>query len=293
MIAWRGPLACLACAVLLLMAGAAAAQARFSFAVLSGPGTDQSDEAAMARTLDQIEAAKVGVILHTGNFKGRTEVCSDALYEQRRSLLDAVAVPLVFVPGTADWLDCEGTASGGYEAVERLARLREMFFDTDHALGRERLRLARQSELARFRGYPENVRWQIGRVLFVGLNLPGANNNYRAAAGRNAEFDDRLIASKLWLERAFHAAAREKAAGLVILVHADPHFEGQGQASPPRRAARRLCRAARLVAQPESRFRWPGAAGACGKRDPAPRPAPAHRARRAGRQFQPARGTGG
>jgi len=220
---WWLPGWLLAWAVWLGVAAAPArAQTRFEFAAIGGLPAGSSDERDLVRELSALDQSAAAFIVHLGGFKTPAEPCADALYAQRRALLDAAARPLIAVPGTADWLDCDGQ---GHDPAERLGRLRELFFGDDSSLGQERLRLSRESELARFRGYPENVRWRVGQVMFVGLNLPGRNNDFRSAAGRNAEFDDRLQANKLWLERAFQQARRERLAALVIALHGDPRFE--------------------------------------------------------------------
>ncbi len=205
--------------------GRALTPARFSFVFVGDLPADVADEKAALHLLETFDTGDARFILHSGNVKGRNELCSDALYEQRKALLATSRKALVLVPGNSDWLDCDSAAAGGFDALERLTRLRELFFDGDAALGQERLAVTRQSEMAKYRAYPENVRWITGPVMFVGLNLPGRNNNFRIDAGRNAEFDDRAIASRAWLERAFQAAQRARLAGLVILVNADPQFE--------------------------------------------------------------------
>ena len=82
----------------------------------------------------------------------------------------------------------------------------------------------RQSATPRFRRYRENLRWQAGHVLFVAVNLPDNNNNYRIAAGRNGEFEERLVANRQWLERAFRIAIERRLTGIVIFVDAAPRF---------------------------------------------------------------------
>jgi hypothetical protein len=54
------------------------------------------------------------------------------------------------------------------------------------------------------------------------LNLPAPNNNFRLGGGRNGEFEDRLVANRAWLERAFSYAEVQHLAAIVVLCQADP-----------------------------------------------------------------------
>ncbi len=62
--------------------------------------------------------------------------------------------------------------AGGYDPVERLDFVRQLFFPDAHSLGQSPLTLARESDVARFRTYREIVRWQDQGVAFIGLNVP-------------------------------------------------------------------------------------------------------------------------
>ena len=107
---------------------------------------------------------------------------------------------------------------------ERLLRLRELFYTDDNTLGQRAMTIMRQSDQAKFRSYRENTRWETDGVLFVTLNVPGDNNNYKTAGGRNGEYEDRLEANRQWLARAFAVAHQRKMAGVVVMMHADPLF---------------------------------------------------------------------
>jgi hypothetical protein len=198
---------------------------RFSFAVIGDSPARSGDERIYSNVATSIDGSKVRFALHTGNLKPAASPCTDEYFLERKVLLNGSDKPLLLVPGANDWLSCEQASGGGYDPNERLARLREIFFDDDLTLGRDKFKVVRQSEMAKFRSYAENVRWQSGNVLFVGLNLPGLNNNFRLEGGRNREFEERLIANRIWLERAFHLASRARLAGIVIFASADPHFE--------------------------------------------------------------------
>jgi len=88
-------------------------------------------------------------------------------------------------------------------------------------MGQNPIPLARESEVSRFRPYRENVRWLVGATVFVGLNVPGPNNHFLYAGGRNGEFEDRVIANAFWLDHAAEYAKRRGARAIVVLVQGD------------------------------------------------------------------------
>jgi len=181
-------------------------------------------EGDLAALLDNLAERRLDLVVHAGGIKGDTESCGDAVLLERQRLLDQSPLPLVYVPGEPDWAECHQPVNGGYDAVERLNRLRELFFPEDATLGRQTLPVVRQSDQAMFRGFRENVRLSLGDILLVGLNVPGDNNHYRNEGGRNGEFEDRREANRQWLARAFSLAQQRGAAGIVIVAHGDPQF---------------------------------------------------------------------
>lgn len=206
-------------------APARAAEPRFSFAVISSVMKSAADEPLAQRLIDAIGLdQRLSFVVYDGNIKGAAERCGDALFDRRQQLLGASATPLILLPGQYDWADCTSASGGGYDAAERLDFLRQTFYSDTTSLGRSTLALTRESEVARFRAFRENVRWEAQDTVFVGLNVVGGNNHYSDAGGRNGEFDDRAIASAFWLEHAAEYAKRRRAKALVVFVEADPNF---------------------------------------------------------------------
>jgi hypothetical protein len=198
----------------------------FSFAVLGDAPASIGDESITAHVLAQI-GHEADLIIHVGNIKGRNERCDDDLYLRRRALFETSPVPFVMAPGQHDWTDCDQTTAGRYGPIERLTRLRELFFESSQSLGALKQDLQRLSDTGRYRNYPENARWEYGGILFVTLNIPATHNNYRTGAGRNGEYEERILANAFWVRQAFAMATREKYKGIVIAFNADPNFEGR------------------------------------------------------------------
>lgn len=206
-------------------APARAAEPHYAFAVISSVTQSASDEPATQRLINAIGLdQRLSFVVYDGNLKGAHERCADALYDQRQQWLQASALPLVAIPGQHDWADCGSAAAGNHDPAERLDFLRQTLFSDTSSLGRPTLTLTRESEVARFRAFRENVRWEDEETVFVGLNVVGGNNHYSDAGGRNGEFDDRAIASAFWLEHAAEYAKRRRAKALVVFIEADPDF---------------------------------------------------------------------
>ena len=215
-----------AVALCALALGASAAE-RFSFAVFGDTPYFAHEESGVARLLEGLRDARVAFVVHVGDLKSSATPCSDEVFADRFRLLDASPVPLVFVPGDNDWTDCHSARAGGHDPLERLAKLRAVFYAGDTGLGSGSLRLVRQSADERFRAYRENVRWLAGGIVFVTLNVPGSNNNLGRNAAMDAEHAERMRADFEWLDEAVTRAEPPDILGLVVFAHADPRF-GRG-----------------------------------------------------------------
>ncbi len=167
-------------------------------------------------------------VVHDGDIKNGFSVCSDEVFQDMLGVFQASPHPLVYVPGDNEWTDCHRSNNGRYDPLERLTKLRELFFVGERTLGQRTLPLERQSRDPAFALYRENVRWQAGGVLFVGLNLPGSENNYHGStrgSGPVPEYMARSAANRVWLQQAFALAREKKLPGLMIVIQANPEFE--------------------------------------------------------------------
>jgi hypothetical protein len=173
--------------------------------------------------------------VHDGDIKNGSSVCSDEVLRDILGVFQAAPLPLVYVPGDNEWTDCHRSNNGGYDPLERLSKLRDWFFADEASLGQKPLKLTRQSSDPAFAAYRENVRWEAGGALFVGLNLPGSDNNYHGTSrsgGPVAEFVERSAANRAWLTQAFALARGKKLAGVLIVIQANPEFEAASAGHP-------------------------------------------------------------
>lgn len=199
---------------------AAPAPKPFLFGVIGHPLQHGRDEAVLKRAVIDASQNYPAFVVATG-IKAVNESCGDRLYAQRRELLNESSAPLVVSLAGSDWSACLNSA-GRSNAIERLNRLREVFYADGESLGIRRIQVTRLSSTAKFRSYAENAHWEVNKVLFATINLPANNNHYRPEAGRNSEYEDRLVANRAWLHRLFALAERQKMYGLVLFSDGDP-----------------------------------------------------------------------
>lgn len=215
----RHVMASLLVATGLLLSGAANAES-WRFAVIGDTPYSDYEERQLPRMLDDIAAEYPDLIIHAGDFKNSSMLCSDKVFLGRRALFDASSVPLIYTPGDNEWSDCHQLPAGHFDPQERLSKLREIFFATPRSLGKQTLAVEQHPD-----GYPEQLRWRLGPVLFVSLNVPGPDNNFGKGQQASQEFLARNPSVIEWLEQGFATARRERAAGLVIVMQANPGFK--------------------------------------------------------------------
>jgi hypothetical protein len=189
-----------------------ACAAQFSFAAFGDTPYNGAEALLIPGMMAEMDREELVLALHVGDFKNPGSACSDALYLKRREWFAAARHPFVFIPGDNDWLDCGRSRSAPHDPLERLAKLRELFFPGESTLGKTRLAVERQAK----RGYPEHLRWVVEGIVFATLNVPGPSNN---AGG--AESPRRTAAVIDWMRETFFVARERRLAGIVLALHAD------------------------------------------------------------------------
>lgn len=194
------------------------------FALIGDTPYTNHERTQLPKMLSAIADSKIDVIIHIGDFKSGSSACSDEVFADRFALFNSSHPPFVFVPGDNEWTDCERLNNGGYEPLERLAKLRQVFWSTQQSLGQKPLTLERQAG-----AYPEHARFRLGPALFVTFNLPGGNNHWGMTDTPSAEYLARHPATIAWLKDAFTLARGEKIRMLVLLFQANPGFKHHAQ----------------------------------------------------------------
>jgi hypothetical protein len=194
---------------------------RFDFALIGDtPYDDQQETNLFPNMIDELNRAHVAFVVHDGDIKGGSTPCTDELFERRCRQFQTFRLPLIYLFGDNEWSDCDKVKTNAFDPGERLQRLREVFTQGSHSLGRPSLALTRQSEEPRFAAWRENVRWIQGRVVFAGLNVPGDDNHFGTS-----EFAPRNAANIAWIKEAFALARQQDLRAVMIIMQANPHFE--------------------------------------------------------------------
>ena len=216
---------CLALAAAFGCAGASLKPAypdvRFDFALIGDMLYNELQETNLFPNLiDDLNRARLAFVVHDGDFKSGSTPCTDELFERRARQFATSRHPFVYLFGDNEWTDCGKVKTNAFDPEERLEKLRWMFTQGDRSLGRRTLRLDRQSEVPGFAKFRENVRWVQGRVVFAGLNVPGADNHFGTA-----EFGPRNAANIVWIQDAFALARREQLRAVMLVMQANPQFD--------------------------------------------------------------------
>ena len=197
----------------------------YSFAVIGDVPYGSAQIAAFPQWIQQINHDRaVRTVVHLGDIKNGSSVCSDAYFALIRSDFDTFEDPLVYTPGDNEWTDCHRANNGGYNPLERLAKVREVFFDQPGtSLGQRTLSLEVGDA-----AIPENVIYHQHDVTFAVANVPGSNNamqpwtgNTEPTAEQAAVFEARNSANIAELHQAFAEAKAAGDRGVLVMQQAD------------------------------------------------------------------------
>ena len=61
-------------------------------------------------------------------WNGSNKPCDDATFAARLKTFGRSVHPFIFTPGDNDWTDCGKASMGGFDPLERLAKVRALFF---------------------------------------------------------------------------------------------------------------------------------------------------------------------
>jgi hypothetical protein len=178
----------------------------------------------------------VNRVIHLGDIKNGSSRCDDTYLADRLADFSTFADPLVYTPGDNEWTDCHRANNGGYLPTERLAKIRELFFDhPGQTLG------GQAHVTIQGRAFPENVIWDASSVQFGVVHVVGSNDDQAPwytdrkdpASGalvpetpaeralRAREYIPREAAALEWIDRLFDAAEDRGAPAVVVGMQAD------------------------------------------------------------------------
>ncbi len=200
-----------------------AEEGAFRFLATGDVPYSQEQEADYRRFLKQSEAENFQFMVHVGDIKSGGSPCTDESFVKIRDLFRAYPKPVVYTPGDNEWTDCHGTGS---DPIERLKKLRELFFKDPATLRLSKLGAIQQSRSKQYLRYVENYRFSRSGVLFIVVHVVGSGNNRRADDPPSLkEFTERDQANTAFLKESFAEAIKKDVPGVAVIFHANPDFE--------------------------------------------------------------------
>jgi hypothetical protein len=222
---------------------APAASGGFAFGVLGDMPYTRRQEEEYARVLAQIDARDLAFVAHVGDMvgdprpherdpKASRQPATDENYAYVLDTFRSCRHPLILTLGDNDWADVVEFKSVQVDPLERLAKVRSLFYaDPSRSLGARTIALESQAGDAEHAAYIENRMWSHRGIAFATLHIIGSNDNSRRTPELLAEHQKRKAANLAWLRKAFARAKADGSLGLVLITHANPGFENFWPAS--------------------------------------------------------------
>jgi len=196
-------------------------QRRITFALIGDvPYSAHDASVSFPNMIEDINRADVAFTVHDGDIKSGSEPCSEEILQTMYRQFQTFESPFVYLFGDNEWTDCGRSPTNRVSPEGWLERLREIYTKGDQSLGKRTMTLTRQSDDKRFTKFRDNVRWTLGGVLFVGLNVPGDANNFG-----QKEFTERNRANLSWTRESFAYARSNEVRAIMLILQANPHFE--------------------------------------------------------------------
>jgi hypothetical protein len=197
---------------------------KFQIGLMGDQHYDAKSSAQFPNIMADMNRADLAFVVHVGDIGSPNfGSCKDETFYKRRDEFNQSRHPLIFTPGDNEWTDCH--EAGIPDSLERLSKVREVFFQNDQTLGKRTFSLDQQSNDSRYTKYRENARWVIGNVVFVTLHIPGSNNNFGRTPQMDAEYVERNAANLAWMKQSFDYAKKNNNLGMMILIQGNPQFQ--------------------------------------------------------------------
>jgi hypothetical protein len=218
------------------------------------PYSDLQAQVGVPNLIADMNAQRLAFTVHDGDLKAGSgtpgsmtpTTCTDALYQQALGYFNALKSAAMLTPGDNDWADCDRPANGSFSSRERLARERQVFFNTDFSLGQRPMKqeVQRDKLCLDHTNQPvscvENRRWSLRNVVYATLNIPGSCNNLCDTMPDQAEFAARNQASILWMQQTFAKAKAMNAAAIMFIAQANPGWDPSDGTRAPLRDPKTL-----------------------------------------------------
>jgi hypothetical protein len=208
----------------------------FQFGLIGDMPYTHVQEQEYQRVLAALNSANLAFVVHVGDTQNDPRgyypnpnigslPCTDENYKTILESFQSIRHPFILTPGDNDWADCHLVREPKIDPLERLAKVRAMFYPDGRSLGQRTIPVESQSSDPKFSKYRENLRWTVGNVTFATLHIIGSNDNFGRSPEMNAEQAERKAANIAWMKGAFASAKAEDSRGVVLMTQANPGFE--------------------------------------------------------------------
>lgn len=223
----------------LVSVGDASAQPQdraFQFGLIGDMPYTKVAEQEYLRVLAALNGADLAFVIHVGDFQNDPRgyypnpaivslPCRDENYKAIYDSFQSIRHPFILTPGDNDWADCHLVKDSKVDPLERLAKVRTMFFPEGRSLGQRTIPVESQAKDSQYAKFRENLRWSMSGVTFATLHIIGSNDNFGRTPEMDAEHVERKAANIAWIKQAFAHARADNSRGLVLLTQANPGFE--------------------------------------------------------------------
>jgi hypothetical protein len=207
----------------------------FDFGIVGDIPYTRAQEAEYARVIADMNARSLAFVAHVGDmmFDPRPYERNPALarmpgtdenYAYVLGTFQSIRHPVVLTPGDNDWSDVVQYKKVKLDPLERLQKLRGMFYPQGRSLGQRTMAVESQAQDPAHAKFVENLTWKVQGLRVVTLHIVGSDDNSRTSM---EEHKAREAANIAWMKRAFAAAKAESSPGLVLITHANPGFENR------------------------------------------------------------------
>ena len=195
---------------ILLLAGCGNSELQFALIGDNPYGDDNVFK--YEKLIEDINSSHVSWVIHLGDMKNGRSGCSDEEFLSLYELNSKFHMPFVLTPGDNDWFDCRRESAGNWGRMNRLNKLREIFFQEDHPLEAET-----QSETSVYSEFVENVLWVQEDILFSTVHLVGVSGR-EGGLDLHGYIQDAAVE---WLQTIFQRAREKNVKAVFIATQAD------------------------------------------------------------------------
>jgi hypothetical protein len=213
-----------------------AQSAKFQFGVIGDTSYSKVAEQEFERLVTVLNGENLAFVVHVGDFEADptpyernpdkvTMPCTDENFQRVLATFRKSTNPFILTPGDNDWSDCHKLRARKFDPMERLAKVREMFFPGGSSLGQKTIPVHSQADEPAFKQYRENLMWSVNGVTLATVHIVGSNNNKGVTPEMDVEHAERTKADIAWMKKAFAEAKANSSIGLVLFTQANLGFE--------------------------------------------------------------------